>query len=64
MNGSRSKTERIFMINNCERIIFCSGWVKHRFLEGINTDNIDDNKFIIINHSTNKKKLISKKRKI
>jgi len=62
MNGSRSKTERIFMINNCERIIFCSGWVKHRFLEGINTDNIDDNKFIIINHSTNKKKVNFKKK--
>ena len=31
MNGSRFPKERIFMINNCEKIIFCSNWVKKRF---------------------------------
>jgi len=56
MNGSRLPKERIFMINNCEKIIFCSNWVKKRFLHNIDENYINENKFIIINHSINKKK--------
>ena len=65
MNGSRLPKERIFMINNCEKIIFCSNWVKNRFLQNIDENYINENKFIIINHSINKKKInFTKKKKI
>ena len=65
MNGSRLVKERIFMINNCEKIIFCSNWVKKRFLKNINENYINDDKFLIINHSINKKKInFDKKKKI
>ena len=65
MNGSRFVKERIFMINNCEKIIFCSNWVKKRFLKNINENYINDDKFLIINHSINKKKInFNKKKKI
>lgn len=65
MNGSRLAKERIFMINNCEKIIFCSNWVKKRFLKNINENYINEDKLIIINHSINKKKInFEKKKKI
>jgi glycosyltransferase involved in cell wall biosynthesis len=65
MNGSRLPSERIFMINNCEKIIFISEWVKKRFLKNINENYLDEDKFIIINHSINKKKInFAKKKKI
>ena len=34
-----------------EKIIFCSNWVKKRFLKNINENYINDDKFLIINHS-------------
>ena len=65
MNGSRLVNERIFMIKNCKKIIFCSEWVKKRFLRDINKHFIEEDKLIIINHSINKKKIdFSKKKKI
>ena len=65
MNGSMLVNERIFMINNCEKIIFCSNWVKKRFLKNIHKNYINEDKLIIINHSINKKKInFSKKKKI
>jgi len=63
MNGSRLPSERIFMINNCEKIIFISEWVKKRFLKNINESYLDKDKFIIINHSIKKKKINFDKKK-
>ena len=63
MNGSKSIVDRIFMINNCEKIIFCSNWVKERFLLNINKSLINENKFLVINHSIDKKKINFTKKK-
>ena len=33
MDGSRTNSERIFLLNNCEKIIFNSEWSKKQFLK-------------------------------
>ena len=51
------------MIKNCKKIIFCSEWVKKRFLKNINKNFIEEEKLIIINPSINKKKIDFRKKK-
>ena len=36
LGGSKSAEERRFLIENCEKIIFVSNWVKEKFFEGLN----------------------------
>ena len=60
--GSISINERINLLNKTKKIIFISKWVKKRFLKGINKKNLFKNKFDIIQHSTNKKKVDFKKK--
>ena len=65
MSGSRSLSERIYLINNVDKLIFNSEWSRARFFEGfdLNQKNID--KTIICFQSTNKIKIdFSKKEKI
>ena len=65
MNGSKLVSERISMINNCRKIIFCSYWVKNQFIRNIDPSLIDEQKLSVIEHSINKKKVnLSKKQKI
>ena len=65
MNGSKLVTERVSMINNCRKIIFCSHWVKDQFLKNIDETRIDKKKLSVIEHSIDRKKVdISKKQKI
>ena len=41
MSGSKSISERIFLLKNCFKIIFNSNWSKRRFLEGMKSDYIN-----------------------
>ena len=64
MNGSKSVSERIFLLKNCFKIIFNSNWSKKKFLEGMKADFINSDKLIVINQSAKKNKinLYSKKK--
>ena len=65
MSGSKSISERIFLLKNCFKIIFNSNWSKRRFLEGMKSDYINSEKLIVINQSAKKNKInLKKKRKI
>jgi len=65
MSGSKSISERIFLLKNCFKIIFNSNWSKKRFLEGMKNDYVNSEKLVVINQSAKKNKInLSKKRKI
>ena len=64
MNGSKTISDREYLISNVDKLIFNSNWSRKRFLIGL-----DDNKFLkkteICYQSTNKVKInFSKKKKI
>ena len=54
MSGSKTISERIFLMKNCFKIIFNSSWSKKRFLEGMKSDYVNSEKLVIINQSANK----------
>ena len=65
MNGSKTPSDRIFLLKNCYKIIFNSNWSKKRFLENINSDLVNSEKLLVINQSTSKNFVdIKNKRKI
>ena len=65
MSGSKTINERIFLLNNCYRIIFNSNWSKKRFLHNMKSDAINSEKLIVINQSATKNKInLNKKEKI
>jgi len=49
MKGAKSVDERIYLLNNVDKIIFISKWVKKKFFEGLH--NLSDNKTKIVYHS-------------
>ena len=64
MNGSKTISDREYLISNVDKLIFNSNWSRKRFLIGL-----DDNKFLkkteICYQSTNKVKInFSKKRRL
>ena len=61
MKGSKTPNERLDLIQNVDKIVFISKWVKEKFFEGIN--NKFNNKTEIIYHSINKSKKFKKKKK-
>ena len=63
MHGSRSISERIFLLNNCKNIIFNSNWSKKRFIEGIKNTIVNFEKLIVINQSAKKNKISFKDKK-
>ncbi len=64
MLGSKSESDRIFLLKHCYKIIFNSIWSKKRFLNGIPSFN-NSEKLIVINQSTKKNKInFNKKKKI
>ena len=63
MNGSKSITERVFLLKTCFKIIFNSNWSKKKFLEGMKTDYINSEKLIVINQSAKKNKINLKSKK-
>ena len=65
MNGSKSITERVFLLKTCFKIIFNSNWSKKKFLEGMKTEHINSEKLIVINQSAKKNKInLNKKKKL
>ena len=64
MTGSKSLSERKYLVEICEKIIFNSLWSKKRFLEKIPSGSISSEKLIVIFQSASKNKInFSKKRK-
>ena len=67
MSGSKTTLERIYLMNNCFKIIFNSFWSKKRFLEGLKNEEVNNDKLIVIHQSAkknninlrNKKKIIT-----
>ena len=65
MNGSRLKNERIYLINNVDRIIFNSNWSKNRFFLGLNNKKLLSQKTSVCYQSSSKVKInFNKKKKI
>ena len=65
MSGSKTINERIFLLNNCYRIIFNSNWSKKRFLEKMKSEAINSEKLLVINQSAKKNKInFNNKKKI
>jgi len=64
MTGSSSKSERLYMLDFCDKIIFNSEWTKNRFLTDIDNFYCSSEKLLVINQSTNKIKSFPKKEKI
>ena len=64
MLGSKSISDRIFLLKHCYKIIFNSKWSKKRFLEGVSSYDSSE-KLLVINQSTKKNKInFNKKKKI
>ena len=63
MNGSRSLSERIFLLKNCFKIVFNSDWSKRKFLEDMKNNHINSEKLIVINQSAKKSKVNLKSKK-
>ena len=61
MKGSKTIKDKIFLLENVDKIIFISKWVKKKFFEDLNFN--DHNKTEIIYHSINPIKKIYKKKK-
>ncbi len=58
MSGSKSASERKYILNNVDKIIFISKWVKQRFFEGLDSEL--EYKTHIIYHSVNTRKKTKK----
>ncbi|WP_435164026.1 glycosyltransferase [Candidatus Pelagibacter bacterium nBUS_25] len=54
MNGSKSISERLFILHFCSKIIFNSEWTKNRFFNEIDKFYLNSEKIEIINQSTSK----------
>ena len=63
MTGSKTISERIFLLNNCYRIIFNSNWSKKRFLQKMKSEAINSEKLLVINQSATKNKINFKNKK-
>ena len=63
MSGSRTVSERIFLLKNCFKIIFNSNWSKRKFLDGMNDEYNNSEKLIVINQSAKKNKVKLKLKK-
>ena len=63
MNGSRTLSDRIFLLKNSFKIIFNSNWSKRKFIEGMKNDYINSEKLIVINQSAKKSKVNLKSKK-
>ena len=63
MNGSKSINERLYLINKCHKIIFNSIWSKKRFIQDLNSEDVDYENLLVINQSARKIKINFKKKK-
>ena len=63
MNGSKSVKDRLYLINNLDKIIFNSEWCKSRFIEDLPKIYNKIDKFEVVYQSTSKTKVDIKKKK-
>ena len=63
MNGSKTITERMYILNLCKKIIFNSEWTKNRFFIGINKFYLNSEKIDVICQSTDKTSVNLKNKK-
>ena len=61
MKGSKTKNEKLFLLENVDKIVFISKWVKKQFFSNLEFN--DHNKTEIIYHSIDPIKKIKKKKK-
>ena len=65
MTGSKSISERKFLLKNTSKILFNSNWSKKRFLEGMQNKFVNSDKLSVIFQSAKKQKVnINKKQKL
>ena len=65
MNGSKSKEDRLFLLNKIDKILFNSEWSQERFFIGIDNKNLLKQKTSVCYQSTSKTKInFSKKQKL
>ena len=65
MTGSKSISDRKFLLENCYKIIFNSDWSKKRFLEGLHRNFINSEKLLVVFQSAKKQKInFNKKEKL
>ena len=65
MNGSKSITDRLYLLNNIDKILFNSQWSQKRFFIGIDNENLLKQKTSICYQSTSKHKVdFSKKKRL
>ena len=63
MIGSKSLSERKFLLKICFKIIFNSNWSKRRFLEGMKNDIVNSEKLIVVHQSSKKNNINLKNKK-
>ncbi len=64
MTGSKSISERKYLLKNCYKIIFNSNWSKKRFLEGMHDKFVNSEKLLVVFQSAKKLGInITKKKK-
>jgi len=63
MNGSKSISDRLNLLNSTDKLIFNSKWSLNRFLKGLNKSEIDENKLYVLYQSANKTKINFKNKK-
>ena len=65
MNGSKKITDRLYLLNNIDKILFNSRWSQKRFFIGIDNENLLKQKTSVCYQSTSKVKVnFSKKKKL
>ena len=63
MTGSKSLTDRNFLLNYASKIVFNSQWSKKRFLEGFESSYANSEKLLVIYQSADKPMINFKKKK-
>ena len=65
MNGSKNVKDRIFLLNNIDKILFNSEWSQERFFIGISNKKLLKQKTSVCYQSTDKVKInFSKKKRL
>jgi len=63
MTGSKSVTDRKFLLKTCFKIVFNSNWSKKRFVEGMDNKYINSEKLIVVFQSAKISSIDIKKKK-
>ena len=63
MNGSKTVEERLYLLNNIDRIIFNSNWSKKRFFINLSNDLLASGKTSVCHQSSSKVKINFKQKK-